>query len=122
MYTILSGLILRRELRNSGVLPLLGGSMMTTSAFAFFAYSTRKSPASALTNVTFFILLIEAFILASDTASELSSTPITLPAFFEATIPIVPIPQYASITVSFFDISASWIAFLYSFSVCWWLI
>lgn len=74
---------------------------MTTSAFAFFAYSTRKCPASALTNVTFFILLIEAFILASDTASELSSTPITLPAFFEATIPIVPIPQYASITVSF---------------------
>lgn len=83
------------------MLPLLGGSMITTSAFAFFAYSTRKSPASALTNVTFFILLIEAFILASDTASELSSTPITLPAFFEVTIPIVPIPQYASITVSF---------------------
>ena len=34
-----------------------------------------------------------------------------------ATIPIVPIPQYASITVSFFFRSAYLIALLYNFSV-----
>jgi len=109
---MLLGFIFIRDLRNASSEPLLGGSMITTSAFLFRAYSTRKSPASPSKNLIFFILLICALTCASSTAFGLSSMPITFPAYFAAVIPIVPIPQYASTTVSFLFIPAAFIAAL----------
>ena len=58
------------------------------------------------------------FSLASFIASLFNSIPITLLALSLATIPIVPVPQYKSKTVSSFFISAYSIALLYNFSAC----
>ena len=66
----------------------------------------------------FVILFSFALILASRTASGFNSTPMTFFARFAATSPIVPIPQYASITVSFRPSPAYSIAVLYRISVC----
>ena len=67
--------------------------------------------------VTLFILLILAFIFASVIAFLFNSTPTTFFAYLLAKIEIVPTPQYASITISLFLISAFSKAKLYSFSI-----
>ena len=75
---------------------------MTTSAFSpASAILTRKRPASLQKKRILDIWFILALLMASRTASWFNSTPITFPAFLLAIIPIVPIPQYASTTVSF---------------------
>ena len=62
--------------------------------------STMNSPASAQTKRMFFMLFSLALAMASRTASRLTSTPSTCPAVLAAIMPIVPMPQYASMTVS----------------------
>ena len=65
----------------------------------------------------FFTLFIFAFSFASSMACGIISIPHTFLKFFDANIPIVPIPQYKSNAVSLL-FPAYCIAVLYNTSVC----
>lgn len=82
--------------KNSLLLPLLGGSINTTSTRGRSEEAARRriySPASSFTKVMFLHSFLLAFAMASFTADGFSSTPITLPAYAAALMPIVPMPQ-----------------------------
>ena len=102
-YTTVFGPKSAIEWINSSVLPLLGGSINT--------HVGRRVPGSHLVHKPAGVIAVKPDIsdpgsfsrskTASRTASRFSSTPITSFASPAAAMPMVPIPQYASITVSF---------------------
>lgn len=80
--------------------PERGGSIMMLVGlrFSFFV----SFPASPQINSIFVILLRVAFSLAFFIASSFFSIPITFLTFLLINIPIVPVPQYKSKTISSF--------------------
>src|SRR5699024_4600745 len=76
----------------------------------FSAFPTKNS--------VFVTLFRFAFFFASFTASGTTSIPYTFFACWAIKSEIVPIPQYASMTMSLWSIFAYWSAFSYSFFVC----
>jgi hypothetical protein len=101
-YTTFSGAIFIIVSNASLSQPRLGGSTNITSALTF-CFSTKSFNAystSPVKNSAFSIPFNLAFSLASIIAASTVSIPYNFLTLSDAKIPIVPIPQYKSNTVS----------------------
>ena len=82
--------------------PFLGGSTIIAVGFIPFLFISlsNANSTSPHINSAFSTLFIFAFSFASSIACSTISIPYTCFTFFDANIPIVPIPQYKSNSVS----------------------
>ena len=76
--------------------PFLGGSTITTDGFTFSFLISLSNACSTSPHINsiLFTLFNFAFPCASSIACFTISIPYTFLAYFDANIPIVPIPQY----------------------------
>ena len=103
MYTSFAGLIFAMFSTVLLSSPFLGGSTIIAlgTIFSLFINSSNATSTSPHINSMFFTSFIFAFSFASSIAYGTISIPYTLFTYFDAKIPIVPIPQYKSNNISF---------------------